>query len=423
VSVLGIIRSAQQKAAEAGSPYVTIDHLTPDQVEQLADVTLDWLRRRPSKPSTVQRGWRQVSAAQAGVLPMWAVDDALSDEERKALRPLRRDIYDLLDQQGLIKKPPGQGSPIQVSPAGGALPKGPKVTRENLGAWMVKCNPKVWDLQSFLDDGGEVIDDWSVQENYRSALMEPGDLVFFWVTGTDRQALTPGVWGVGHVVAPSDWAVFQDDADAPEDDGYWLDREARLRATYFAHLDVPLLDEPVPRVDIARDPRLANLEVLTSPQMGNPQYVSPAEAVALLELVGGAPPAPEPYPDEIVVDKFGAAFGDPVKNRVVELAAMDAVTDHLEAIGWRCEDVSAAKCGWDITARREGRERHVEVKGVSGAEPIVLLTRNEFTTSQSDPDWSLMVVTQALSKQTVHEYVAATAVASSEPFVYRLDLS
>lgn len=295
---------------------------------------------------------------------------------------------------------------------------GPKVTRENLGAWMVKCNPKVWDLAGYLDDGGRTIDDWSVQENYRSELMAPGDLVFFWVTGPADAQLTPGVWGVGHVVAPSDWFVGVADAD-PTDDGYWLDHEARLQASYFARLEVPLLDAPVPRTQIAADPDLARLEVISSPQMGNPQYVSTQEADALLKLVGGAPEIPEPEPSEIVVDEHGASFGDPLKNRLVELAAMDVVTEHLGATGWSWIDVSVDEFGWDVSARKGKSERHVEVKGVSGREPIVLLTRNEYEKASSDHNWCLMVVTQALSKQIVHEYTAAEAVAACEPYVYR----
>ncbi|TDW98229.1 putative RNA-binding protein with PUA-like domain [Kribbella sp. VKM Ac-2566] len=365
----------------------------------------------------------QISAAQAGVLRMWAADESLSEGERQGLRPLRQQIYDLLEEGGLIEKPPGQGSPVQVSPAwdGRAILR--KVTRENLGAWMVKCNPSVWDLEGFLDDNGEVIDAWAVQENYRSALMMPGDVVFFWVTGTDRQALTPGVWGVGHVVAPCDWDVRQDVAEDSADNGYWLDRDARLRAFYFAYLELPLLDKPTPRAIIGTDPRLAKLEVLTSPQMGNPQYVSPSEAEALLELVGGPPAAPETHTDKIAIDRFGAGFGDALKNRVVEISAMNAVTEYLQAKGWRCDDVSVQKCGWDITASRDGRERHVEVKGVSGAIPTILLTRNEVVTAQADPDWCLIVVTQALSKQAVHEFDATAAIAASEPYVYRAKLS
>lgn len=93
MSISRIIRSAQRKAAAEGSPYVSIDHLEPAQVEELATATLNWLQQRPGKPSHNRNGWTQVSAAQAGVLRMWVADDEVLKDEAKLLRPLRRDIY------------------------------------------------------------------------------------------------------------------------------------------------------------------------------------------------------------------------------------------------------------------------------------------------------------------------------------------
>jgi hypothetical protein len=39
----------------------------------------------------------------------------------------------------------------------------PAITDERFGAWVLKCNPRTWDLEGFLADGGNVIEDWSVQ--------------------------------------------------------------------------------------------------------------------------------------------------------------------------------------------------------------------------------------------------------------------
>ncbi|WP_134130715.1 EVE domain-containing protein [Kribbella pratensis] len=233
MSLPDIIRSARLKAEHAGSRRVTLEHLTPEQVEELAAATLEWLRGRPGKPSADHQGWIQVSASQAAVLSMWVADQNLSDGEQKTLRPLRQQVYDLLHARGLIEKPPGQGSSVQVTPGGLWQANARTVTRENLGAWMIKCNPKVWDLQGFLDDDGDLIEDWAVQGNYRSGLMAPGDLIFFWVTGTDRQSVPPGVWGVGHVVAPCDWDVYQGDEGKSAADGYWLDRKRRTASELF----------------------------------------------------------------------------------------------------------------------------------------------------------------------------------------------
>ena len=83
-------------------------------------------------------------------------------------------------------------------------------------------------------------------------------------------------------------------------------------------------------------------------------------------------------------DAATAAFcADPAARSRIELLAMDAVTRAEEARGCRVVDVSALKCGWDITSYApavEGKlpeSRHIEVKGrVQGATTITV-TRNE----------------------------------------------
>ena len=52
-----------------------------------------------------------------------------------------------------------------------ASPKSNAVTEESLGAWVMKCNPEVWDLLGFVADGNKVIDDWTVVQNYRSDMI------------------------------------------------------------------------------------------------------------------------------------------------------------------------------------------------------------------------------------------------------------
>lgn len=419
MDVAEIIRHAQRRAAEAGSSDVTMEHLNPEQVEQLAEVTLEWLRSRPCKPSPELDGWTQVAASQAAVLPMWSAQDNIDEVTRKSLRPLRAEIYDLLDDRGQIRKPPGQGSAIQVSPKYVSPPlpgtrSAGKVTSETLGAWLLKADPEVWDIARWIDEGRARIDDWSVQRNYRSLMMERGQRVFLWVSGQGRK-LEPGIWGIGWVTGPCDWDVAGDD--------YWLDADVATNVGFFARVDIILLKEPVTRAVIRADARFERLEVLRQPFGSNPSFLTQAEAAALSEYVDVVPAPLEPGTERITVTESGAGFGDPTKNRVVELAAMAAVTKHLEEGKWQCQDVSHANCGWDITARRGSERRHVEVKGVSGTRPIILFTRNEHEKAQSDPVWSLMVVTQALNMPTVQDYEAAAAIGAAEPYVYRIELS
>ena len=68
-------------------------------------------------------------------------------------------------------------------------------------------------------------------------------------------------------------------------------------------------------------------------------------------------------------------------------------------------------------------ERHVEVKGVSGQRPKVLLTRNEVAVACADTLWSLLVVTRALVSPQVHEFSSAVVVDTVEPYIYLADLA
>lgn len=120
------------------------------------------------------------------------------------------------------------------------------------------------------------------------------------------------------------------------------------------------------------------------------------------------------------VSGAGAGFGDAETNALIEAAAMRAAEDHYSS--WAADDVSRDKCGWDITFRRGEDERHVEVKGVSGQRPKVLLTRNEVAVAGNDAAWSLLVVTRALLAPQVHEFSASAVVAAAAPYVYLADL-
>ena len=84
------------------------------------------------------------------------------------------------------------------------------------------------------------------------------------------------------------------------------------------------------------------------------------------------------------VEAKGSFFSsDPEARKRIELLAMQAVQQVEESRGCKVVDVSAQKCGWDLTSYPpavEGRQpevRHIEVKGrVKGASTITV-TRNE----------------------------------------------
>lgn len=122
---LEILLAAGRRAAKSDSPYVDAHHLAPGELDVLADDALIFLRGRPGEPSQTH-GWTRVAASRAGLMPYWSsLTGWRTDEQKKPFRPLRRDVYDRLEERGEIVKPPGQGKPIEVSPAH----TGPSVTK------------------------------------------------------------------------------------------------------------------------------------------------------------------------------------------------------------------------------------------------------------------------------------------------------
>lgn len=72
----------------------------------------------------------------------------------------------------------------------------------------------------------------------------------------------------------------------------------------------------------------------------------------------------------------------------IEQMALRAVKEAEQALGHEVFDVSADKCGWDLTSRpqriadKDGRsviplERHIEVKGRQKGQPVITVSRNE----------------------------------------------
>lgn len=61
------------------------------------------------------------------------------------------------------------------------------ISDDNFGAWVLKNDPTIWNIDQFRADGNTWINNWSIARNYRTELlMKPGDLVVFWVSGQSR---------------------------------------------------------------------------------------------------------------------------------------------------------------------------------------------------------------------------------------------
>jgi hypothetical protein len=139
----------------------------------------------------------------------------------------------------------------------------PRVTIDDLGAWLIKGNADSVDLAGRFERDPHV-GGWCVQPGYRARLMAAGQPVVFWASGS-RGRLPYGVWGRGVVTGP---------AGPRPSDGKW---------------EVPLdltVGEPstwLPRSELRADPRLAAAEVFRQPQGSNPSFLTKTEHQALME--------------------------------------------------------------------------------------------------------------------------------------------
>ena len=112
-------------------------------------------------------------------------------------------------------------------------------------------------------------------------------------------------------------------------------------------------------------------------------------------VLGGALVVPAACSEPCAVNPqpTGSAFStDPEARSRIEQIAMNAVRQAEEARGCRVVDVSAQKCGWDITSYAPAVDgklpeaRHIEVKGRVKGATTVTVTRNEIFESWNQGD-------------------------------------
>lgn len=168
---------------------------------------------------------------------------------------------------------------------------------------------------------------------------------------------------------------------------YWSDRAIKLDMDVRAGKQPRLQPENARRraeeLSARLKQRTAELEAMRQVASGLPNIVGGALVIprGLLEQRSGG--------TEFSVDAAARAR--------VERLAMQAVIAAETALGHRCKDVSAEKCGWDITVyadQTEGLplERHVEVKGRAKGQSTITVTRNEISTALNQKDKFVLAV-------------------------------
>ncbi|MCW6003775.1 EVE domain-containing protein [Micromonospora sp. CPCC 205371] len=264
------------------------------------------------------------------------------------------------------------------------------VDLDNLGAWMVKCNPALFDIE-VARDGGHRIPDWTVVPSYRTRLMAAGQRILLWVTGTAGARPTPGLWGIGVVTG----RTF---TRSPGDDpGLWRDETERRRHHTFVPLDLTLFDAPIDRNMLRYDPALTNLEVLIQPQIANPLRVTHNEYTRLEQYFPVVP--------------------------AVDDSARAVVARTYRDLGWTVEDVHARQPGWDLTCTGPGGHViHLATRTAVNNRPTALLTQADADAAARDPNWRLATVRQPWTRPSITEVDADTALGRAQPYLYEVDL-
>lgn len=169
---------------------------------------------------------------------------------------------------------------------------------------------------------------------------------------------------------------------------FWADRYIKLKDDSAAGKDVRLPLEQVKRT----------IDELTARRQSREQALRAKRHVvsATPVVVGGA----LVIPAGLLLRRRGLPgwSADAAARARIEQLAMDAVIAAERALGHQVIDVSAQKCGWDITSlppargERVPESRHIEVKGRVRGSTTVTVTRNEVMAGLNQGDKFILAV-------------------------------
>ena len=169
---------------------------------------------------------------------------------------------------------------------------------------------------------------------------------------------------------------------------YWSDRYMKLQDDKSAGKDVRLNLENVSRTI---DDLTARLQSRTKELQSMRHIISTTPIV-----VGGALVVPAGLLAQRKGEQTWSA--DAVARARIEQIAMQAVIDAERKLGHEVIDVSAEKCGWDITSLPKSINgklpisRHIEVKGRAKGQTTITVTRNEILYGLNQQDKFMLAV-------------------------------
>jgi hypothetical protein len=101
----------------------------------------------------------------------------------------------------------------------------------------------------------------------------------------------------------------------------------------------------------------------------------------------------------------GGWIQDPVERLKIETNAMSVVERYYSENGYDVQDVSGDNCGYDLRARSQATELHLEVKGCKRNTVCIELTPNEYSFAKNNhKTFRLCVVLDALKERTLRVF-------------------
>ena len=131
------------------------------------------------------------------------------------------------------------------------------LTTATLGAWLLKASGAAASTGTHVRTGFADASTWCVQPTYRTELVEAGQPVLLWVSGSEREH-PAGIYARGRTTGPAQAGLMP------------------IALTPVLH---PLL-----RSELVGHPGLATMEVLRVPAGSNPSFVTPEQLRVLAEL-------------------------------------------------------------------------------------------------------------------------------------------
>lgn len=184
--------------------------------------------------------------------------------------------------------------------------------------WILQCNPDVWDVFSWWEDGEGDLDDWTVSQHLTD--LHRGDRFAFWVGG--REA---GVYAVGRLAGGA-YPIKRPSG------GYWKKPPSSPTHAVDLSTEQYLFGSPLLKTSLIQDRGFSDALVIRMPRTANPIKMTEAEWDALsrhLPSQGRRRTRPNRKGGDVVVTE--RALGSVKERTTVTSSAVERVREHREA--------------------------------------------------------------------------------------------